>query len=91
MYLASYLDELFSINRHFGNLGMVFYRVLELAIAHSPMSYEDLIATKRPRAVPPAPPQRADTRRTSSPPSEPPVENCLPGFLRLNGYPRYLF
>ena len=56
MYLASYPDELFRINRRrFGNLGMVFYRVLELAIAHSLVSYEDFIATGRPRAVPPAP------------------------------------
>jgi hypothetical protein len=55
MYLASYPDELFRINRRrFGNLGMVFYRVLELAIAHSPVS-EDFIATRRPPAVPPAP------------------------------------
>jgi len=56
MYLASYPDELFRIKRRrFGNLGMVFYRVLELAIAHSLVSYEDFIATGRPRAVPPAP------------------------------------
>jgi hypothetical protein len=56
MYLASYPDELFRINRRrFGNLGMVFYRVLELAIAHSLVSYEDFIATGWPRAVPPAP------------------------------------
>ncbi|OFW62959.1 MAG: hypothetical protein A2Y74_06095 [Actinobacteria bacterium RBG_13_63_9] len=58
MYLASFPNELFRINRRrFGNLGMVFYRVLELAIAHSLVSYEDFIATGRPRAVPPAPPQ----------------------------------
>ena len=36
---------------------MVFYRVLELAAAHEPVRYQDLIATKRPRAVPPTPPQ----------------------------------
>ena len=36
---------------------MVFYRVLELAAAHEPVRYQDLIATKRLRAVPPTPPQ----------------------------------
>ena len=30
--------------------GMVFYRVLELAVAHDPLRYQDLIAPKRPRA-----------------------------------------
>ena len=37
--------------------GMVFYRVLELAVAHDPVRYQDLIATKGPRAVLPTPPQ----------------------------------
>ena len=37
--------------------GMVFYRVLELAVAHAPVRYQDLVATHRPRAVPPTPPQ----------------------------------
>ena len=37
--------------------GMVFYRVLELAAGHEPVRYQDLIATKRPRAVSPTPPQ----------------------------------
>ncbi len=36
---------------------MVFYRVLELALAHNPVRYHDLIAAKRPRAVPPTPPK----------------------------------
>ena len=59
MYLASCLDELFLINRRrFGNLQMVFYRVLELAIA-----------PKRPRAMPPAPLASA---RTPAEPRAPP-------------------
>ena len=36
---------------------MVFYRVLELAVAHDPVRYQDLIVTQRPRAVPPVPPR----------------------------------
>jgi hypothetical protein len=57
MYLASYPDELFRINRRRSrNRGMVFYRLLELAVAHAPVRYEGLIAAKRPRAAPPTPP-----------------------------------
>ena len=37
--------------------GMVFYRVLELAVAHEPVRYQHRIATTRPRAVPPTPTQ----------------------------------
>ena len=35
---------------------MVFYRVLELAVAHAPVRYKDIVATKRPRKTPPRPP-----------------------------------
>ncbi len=58
-HLASYLDEfVFRFNRRRSrSRGMVFYRVLELAAAHEPLRYQDLIATKRPRAVSPTPPQ----------------------------------
>lgn len=58
-HLTSYLDEfVFRFNRRRSrSRGMVFYRVLELAVAHAPVRYQDLIATQRPRKVPPAPPQ----------------------------------
>ena len=58
-HLASYLNEFaFRFNRRRSrSRGMVFYRLLELAVAHAPLRYQDLIATKRPRAVPPRPPQ----------------------------------
>ena len=58
-HLASYLNEfVFRFNRRRSrSRGMVFYRVLELAIAHAPVRYRELIATKRPRATPPVPPQ----------------------------------
>jgi transposase-like protein len=58
-HLPSYLNEfVFRFNRRRSrNRGMVFYRVLELAVAHQPVRYRDLIASKRPRKIPPAPPQ----------------------------------
>lgn len=58
-HLASYLNEfVFRFNRRRSrSRGMLFYRVLELAVAHAPVRYEDLIATQRPRAVPPTPPR----------------------------------
>ncbi len=57
-HLASYLNEfVFRFNRRRSrSRGMVFYRVLELAVAHDPVRYQDLIASRRPRRVPPAPP-----------------------------------
>ena len=57
--MASYLNEfVFRFNRRGSrSRGMVFYRVLELAVAHAPVRYQDLLATQRPRAVPPRPPQ----------------------------------
>jgi len=36
---------------------MLFYRVLELAVAHDPVRYADIAAGRRPRAVPPTPPR----------------------------------
>jgi transposase-like protein len=58
-HLTSYLNEfVFRFNRRRSrSRGMVFYRVLELAVAHDPVRYQDIIASQRPRAVPPAPPQ----------------------------------
>jgi transposase-like protein len=58
-HLPSYLNEfVFRFNRRRSrSRGMVFYRVLELAIAHEPVRYQDLIASKRPRRTPPAPPR----------------------------------
>ena len=89
-HLGSYLNEfVFRFNRRRSrSRGMVFYRVLELAAAHEPVRYQDLIATKRPRAVSPTPPEaRRAPAEPGSPSSEPPLENCKPGWVRLNGYP----
>lgn len=57
-HLPSYLNEfVFRFNRrHSRSRGMVFYRVLELAVGHDPVRYGDIIAGRRPRAVPPTPP-----------------------------------
>jgi transposase-like protein len=59
-HLASYLNEfVFRFNRRRSrSRAMVFYRVLELAVAHNPVRYQDLIASQQPRAVPPTPPKR---------------------------------
>jgi len=37
--------------------GLLFYRVLQLAVSHTPVRYQDLIATKRPSKTPRTPPQ----------------------------------
>jgi hypothetical protein len=65
-HLASYLNEfVFRFNRRRSrSRGMVFYRVLELAVAHEPVRYKDLVKAQRPRAVPPTPP-----RASGHPPS----------------------
>lgn len=58
-HLPSYLDEfVFRFNRRTSrSRGLVFYRVLELAVGHEPVRYQDLIARRRPRPVPPRPPR----------------------------------
>lgn len=57
-HLARYLDEfVFRFNRrHSRSRGMVFYRVLALAVGHDPVRYADIVATERPRKTPPRPP-----------------------------------
>jgi transposase-like protein len=58
-HLPAYLDEfVFRFNRRRSrSRGLVFYRVLELAIGHDPVRYQDLISARRPRAVPFPPPR----------------------------------
>jgi len=57
-HLPSYLNEFaFRFNRRRSrSRGMVFYRVLELAVIHQPVRYRDLIANPRPSTVPRRPP-----------------------------------
>ena len=57
-HMSHYLNEfVFRFNRR-RSRSMVFYRVLELAVAHEPMRFQDLIASRRPRKLPPEPPKR---------------------------------
>jgi hypothetical protein len=59
-HLQGYLNEfVFRFNRRrSGSRGLVFYRVLELAVAHDPVCYRDLVASPQPKATPPTPPGR---------------------------------
>ena len=77
-HLPSYLDEfVFRFNRRRSrSRGLVFYRVLELAVAHDPVRYQDLIATKRARAAPSPPPSHRGTPPTlDQPPANRPWRN----------------
>jgi transposase-like protein len=57
-HLPAYLNEFaFRFNRRRSrSRGLVFYRVLELAVAHEPVRYSDLIANSRPSAASRRPP-----------------------------------
>ena len=59
--MSHYLNEfVFRFNRRRSrNRGMLFYRVLELAVIHEPLRYQELIARRRSKKVPPVPPQAA--------------------------------
>jgi len=65
-HLPGYLNEfVFRFNRRSSrSRGMVFYRLLELAVAHAPVRYDDLIMSRRPSKRPPRPP-----RNRGKPPS----------------------
>jgi len=57
-HLQRYLDEFtFRFNRRGSNSrGMVFYRVLELAVGHEPVRYRDLVVDSKPNRTKPVPP-----------------------------------
>jgi transposase-like protein len=57
-HLQSYLNEFaFRFNRRNSrSRGMLFYRVLELAVGHMPVRYRDLVADPRTKAIKPIPP-----------------------------------
>ena len=93
-HMAGYLDEfVFRFNRRRSrSRGMVFYRVLDLAVAHAPVRYKDLIASARPAGPAASAAARSRTpAEPGAPSSEPPMENKGPGLLRLNGYPRLAY
>lgn len=57
-HLQSYLDEfIFRFNRRrSSSRGMVFYRVMELAVGHHPVRYRDLVSDPPPKPTAPVPP-----------------------------------
>jgi len=57
-HLPSYLDEfVFRFDRRrSGSRGLDFYRVLELAVAHEPVRYRDLVLNPRTATSPRQPP-----------------------------------
>lgn len=57
-HLQAYMDEfVFRFNRRSSrSRGMLFYRVLQLAVGHAPVRYRTLIANPRPGSVSPTPP-----------------------------------
>jgi len=74
-HLGSYLNEfVFRFNRRRSrSRGMVFYRVLELAVAHEPVRYRDLVANPQPkRQPPPAPVARGHPPSLERPPANRP-------------------
>ncbi len=71
-HLQDYLDEfVFRFNRRTArSRGLVFYRVLELAVAHDPVRYRDLVVNPQPKQVKPAPPgQRGHPPTLDRPPA----------------------
>lgn len=61
-HLSAYLDEfVFRFNRRTSrSRGMLFYRVMELAVVHAPIRYRELLVSRRPREVLPIPPRKRD-------------------------------
>ncbi len=57
-HLQAYVDEfVFRFNRRTSrSRGMVFYRLLELAVGHAPVRYHDLVVQPTPRKTAPTPP-----------------------------------
>ena len=73
-HLPSYLDEfVFRFNRRRSrSRGLVFYRVLELAVAHDPVRYRDLIGTPATADAPHAPATRGHPPTLDRPPANRP-------------------
>jgi transposase-like protein len=58
-HLEQYLNEfVFRFNRRSSrSRGLLFHRVLELAVGHTPVHYRDLVVNPAPKAKPPLPPR----------------------------------
>ena len=83
-HLPSYLNEfVFRFNRRRSrSRGMLFYRVLELAVAHDPVRYQDLARTKSPKAKRPKPPGKRGHPPSLQRPRQKPTDSVEK--LRLN-------
>jgi transposase-like protein len=80
-HLQSYLDEfVFRFNRRRSrSRGLVFYRLLELAIDHDPVRYRDLVVDPSPKRTPPTPPAgRGHPPTLDRPPAERPWRRLQP-------------
>jgi transposase-like protein len=80
-HLATYLNEfVFRFNRrHARSRGLVFYRILELAVAHTPVRYQTLVASHRPRSRAPTPPHgRTHPATLERPPANRPWRHLPP-------------
>ena len=57
-HLLAYMNEfVFRFNRRTSHSrGMIFYRLLQLAVDHDPIRYKNLIVTRQPGKTPPRPP-----------------------------------
>jgi hypothetical protein len=91
-HLPAYLNEFtFRFNRrHSRNCRLVFYRVLELAAGHDPVRYDDILAVRKPRKLPPLRrgaehPPSLDHPAASRPWRTAEMQLQLP--LRLTAYP----
>jgi len=78
-HLAAYLNEFeFRFNRRRSrSRGLVFYRLLEQAVAHQPVRYHELVLNPKPgRARPPIPPgTRGRPPSLERPPAKRPWRN----------------
>jgi transposase-like protein len=82
-HLQAYLNEfVFRFNRRRSrSRGLLFYRVLELAAGHSPVRYQDLLATSRPRTRrQDAPAMRGKPPSLERPPAQRPWRSAPPTY-----------
>lgn len=77
-HLASYLDEFVRRfdRRRAGSRGLVFYRMLELAVSHAPVRYRELVAGRLRLRLPTAPPPTVGIRPSLERPPVRPSRRC---------------
>lgn len=84
-HLRAYLDEFtFRFNRRQSTSpGLLFYRVLELAVGHDPVRYRQVVASPLSKKAPPSRNRSEAIHRASSGPGCPPVANSQ--LTRISG------